>query len=789
VEKTGACFLDGVRIVEVGSSDTLRITGMLLADQGADVVRIAQAPDTASLPLHDVTDRRKKTARCDPGTPEQITAVRTLFERADVVLEDIGPSLLSRFRMVQPIIDSVIHCLITPFASEDKTAEAWTEETVSALSGLYEPLGGMGSPRFYDLHIASVIAALHAANAVAMALVGRSRFGCNYAVRVPVDRCALFSQVLSIMIRSKAPTVWEPFRMWSSPFMGIWKTAGDEYLYLHIGMPRHLRSFLFLLDKLGFGAEKKAIKSLLEKPSKRDPAMLAGVREALGILRVLKELFLRKKAEEWEEILGKEGLCCCKIRSFDEWRVHDQVVQSGEILACRLHDGRTLNVPGPVFESEIPGGSAGGPSENQEVPLGECREMWPAREPAAAEQCRKLPLEGLKVLDVSRVIAGPFAGRIMAEYGAEVLQVSLRTNHLSWEEPFHVVFNAGKDSVTIDYSSPEGKDAFKRIVKRFEPDIILHNFIEGAARKIGLDYESCKKWNERIIYIDLQGFNGKGPWAGRPGFEQNVQAASGILSSYSDDGTPRILPVPVNDLSAGLIAAFGAALSIRELAGNKRGNRITCYLSMPSILLQLHRLNGGDGLSRFSGYFKASDGCFLLSADRSALQSLGSFPGFAGVDLSHASDLTKALAPVFRNKPAQWWIAQVKSAGLENRIRIVPRQKLGEILKRDLSSGDPLFSYRSHEGIGNVLFAYSPIRLSPVGIKKIGTAKFIGGSTRAWAELAGFDPARHSPKVPEHGSGSGLFTGIKRMLWFVSQLKWLAVIVYRQRALRRKTHR
>jgi crotonobetainyl-CoA:carnitine CoA-transferase CaiB-like acyl-CoA transferase len=786
VKETGARFLYGIRVVEIGTSDTLRITGMLLADQGADVIRVETAHQDADGPLHQVTDRAKRRIG-DFDKPGRRDRLETLLERADVLLEDCGASLpwLSSGEKSPP--ETLLRCSITPgAAASEKADRTWTEETVSADAGLYEPLGGAGRPRFFDLPIASVFSALHAANAVAMGLVGRARFGCNYAITVPIDRCALFSQVLSVMIKSKAPTAWEPFRMWSSPFMGVWKTAGDGYIYLHVGMPRHLRSFLFLLDRTGFKTEKNALKSCMEKTSKRDPAMLGGVREALGISRVLKGLFLRKRAEEWEAMLGKEGLCCSTIRSFDEWKSHEQVVRSGEIAACKKKDGRELKIPGPLFKSDIPQDAPDASCEKKTLSFEECLALWPAQKRTAARPCRKLPLEGIRVLDLSRVIAGPYTGRLLAEYGADVLHVSLRKTHLSWEKPFHIVFNPGKDSVTLDYSSPEGKEALKKIVEHFKPDIVLHNFLEDAARKIGLDYQSCRKWNDRIVYIDLQGFNSAGPWADRPGFEQNVQAVSGILSSYSKDGIPRILPVPVNDLSAGLIASFGAALSLRELTQNNRGNRITCFLSMPSVLMQLHRLNAGSGEEalRFNDYFKAADGWFLVSADRNALRSLCAIAGLVGVDLGPASDPTKALAPVFRRKPVPWWMDQVKRAGLEGRIHIIPRLRLGRILAREIRRNDPIFSYRNHEGIGDVLFAHSPVHLSPVGIKKLDTAKFIGSSTRTWAPAAGFDPARHSPIVPEAVHSSGLVSGIKRMLWIVSQLKWLAVIAYRQRALR-----
>jgi crotonobetainyl-CoA:carnitine CoA-transferase CaiB-like acyl-CoA transferase len=774
-------LLKGIRIIEIGKSDTLHGAGMLLADQGAEVLRFESGNEDEQPTFHRTTDRSKRSVQWDPHNTAHMNAITRLIARSDIVLEDWGPLFDSTFTFDPDSLSSVIRCTILPYKNEP-APESWSEESVSAFSGLYENAVGIGGPRFYDLPVAATLGSLYTVYALATALIGRARSGSVDRIVVPLDRVIMFSQVLTTMIRSKAPRTWEPFRMLASPFMGPWKTAGNEYIYVHIGMPRHLRSFLFLLDKIGFSPEKKELKSILDKKTKRDPVLLGSVREALTITRILKDLFLNKNAMEWEELLGNTGLCCTKIRSFEEWRSHPQVTQSQEIIDCLSPDGKRIEIPGPVFVSsnDLPHSVA--PAISGLVTIDNIEERWPQRETVRIGKNDRPPLDGIRVLDLSRVIAGPFAGRLLAEAGAQVVHLSLRKSHLMWEEPFHVVFNAGKDSVVLDYAVPEAKAIFKKILVDFKPDIILHNFLDDAAEKIGCDYDTCKRINDKIIYVDIKGYNQRGPWARRPGFEQNVQAASGILSTYSKGGAPRILPVPVNDMSSGLIAAFGAILSLMRRHQTQQGNRITSFLSMPSILMHLRHLDKkgtNENSHRYFRYFKASDRWLFFAGRKEAICALVS----SSVATMNVPDFEQRVAHLFRKKPMIWWQRQLGGIPQGSGCSIVPRRTVSKILKYALAQTDPLFSYKSHKGFGMVLFARSPIDILHLHPGDLSCAPCFGGDTARYVAAAGFDPARFSDPVSEVAQPDRVIDFLGRIGWLIKQGKWLAAIACRLRGL------
>lgn len=783
-------LLAGIRIIEAGRCDTVHIAGMLLADQGADIIRIESAEtDEFDTAFHGITDRAKRSVRVPAYSSKQHEIFRRLVSRADVIIEDADRTLVERYGLTPDSVAPLIRCTVCPTdAPEDDTR--WTEETVSAQTGLYESGIGFGSPRFYDLPLTSVLGALYAVNAVTRALIARKRFGSIDTVRIPLDRIIMFSQSLTIMIRSKTSVLWDPFRWIASPFMGVWRTAEDGYIYLHIGMPRHMRSFMFFLGKAGYTREKESIKQYLHPASRRDPIMMQSTEEAIGITAVLQKLFLKKTAGEWERTLGEAGFCCTKMRSFDEWFSHPQVVSTGQLRTCTSADGEEFSVPGPLFRSS--GHLSGCPVTScSELPVEQFSELWPQRAVTPEENGNGYPLTGIRVLDMSRVIAGPFTGRLLAEAGAEVLQLSLRKSQLSWEEPFGLIYNPGKSSVAVDYTRPGGKEAFKKILAQFRPDIVIHNFMDEAAEKIGCDHKSCMKINPDIICLDIRGYEKGGPWAEFPGFEQNVQTASGILATYSIGDIPRMLPLPFNDLCAGLIASFGALCS---LIGKKKqhpsGNHITSYLTTPSILVSLHQLSKKGKTERaehFNHFFKASDAWFLLSAKRS---SLGKVAAAAVPQLSRflKSDNTideKFLTPVFKKKPVKWWIRQFREAGISDDIIITRRRILSKVLEMELSKKESLFSYQTHEGFGEVICARPPLTSKKCQVTQLTPAPFLGSSTEKYLDAAGIDPAPHTTTVPSSPPKTpSLLRWFRRLRWVIRQSRWLGVIVFKNRGLR-----
>ncbi|WP_296243213.1 CaiB/BaiF CoA transferase family protein [Psychrobacter sp. UBA6766] len=188
-------------------------------------------------------------------------------------------------------------------------------------------------------------------------------------------------------------------------------------------------------------------------------------------------------------------------------------------------------------------------------------------------------LHGIKVLDLSRVLAGPSCTQVLADLGAEVIKVERphigdETRH--WAPPkfsddtsaYYATINRNKKSLTVDITTPAGQTIIKQLVA--ESDIVVENFKVGGLKKYGLDYDSLKLDNPRLIYASLTGFGQTGPDAKRPGYDYIIQGLSGLMSiTGPSDGEPHKVGVAVVDLFAGLQLTIGiqAALLARQHTG------------------------------------------------------------------------------------------------------------------------------------------------------------------------------------------------------------------------------
>lgn len=201
-----------------------------------------------------------------------------------------------------------------------------------------------------------------------------------------------------------------------------------------------------------------------------------------------------------------------------------------------------------------------------------------------------LPLAGVRVLDLSNVLAGPFCGYQLSRLGAEVIKIenpkggdlarrlgadpvmAQRLMGLSF-----VAVNAGKQSVAIDLKSAEGKEIFLRLVER--ADVVLENFRPKVMDRLGLGYDVLGKHNPRLVYCAISGFGQDGPWAGRPAYDQIVQGLSGAMSITGDVRTaPLRVGFPIADTIGGITAAFAIASALVDQRTTGRGRRIDVSL-------------------------------------------------------------------------------------------------------------------------------------------------------------------------------------------------------------------
>ncbi len=203
------------------------------------------------------------------------------------------------------------------------------------------------------------------------------------------------------------------------------------------------------------------------------------------------------------------------------------------------------------------------------------------------------PLKGIRVLELARILAGPWAGQTLADLGADVIKVENPDggdDTRSWGPPFikgadgddldaayyHGV-NRNKRSVTADLKTPEGQEFVRRLAK--QSDILIENFKTGGLTKYGLDYESLRKLNPKLIYCSITGFGHTGPYASFAGYDFIVQGMSGLMSITGEaDGLPMKTGVAVADLFTGIYSVIGILAALRHAEATGQGQHIDMSL-------------------------------------------------------------------------------------------------------------------------------------------------------------------------------------------------------------------
>jgi CoA:oxalate CoA-transferase len=209
------------------------------------------------------------------------------------------------------------------------------------------------------------------------------------------------------------------------------------------------------------------------------------------------------------------------------------------------------------------------------------------------------PLANIRVLDLSRVMAGPYCASMLADAGAEVIKIEIPgvgedSRHIGpfaesdggRESAYFMMLNRGKKSVTLDLKSPRGLDLLKKLAAK--SDVLIENFRPGAAARLGVGYETLAAINPRLVYASITGFGQAGPLANRPAYDLVIQAMSGLMSVTGfPDGPPTAVGDSICDVTTGMFAAWGITTALAGRAQSGRGQHLDVAMldSMFSMLL------------------------------------------------------------------------------------------------------------------------------------------------------------------------------------------------------------
>ena len=406
------------------------------------------------------------------------------------------------------------------------------------------------------------------------------------------------------------------------------------------------------------------------------------------------------------------------------------------------------------------------------------------------------PLHGVRVLDLSRVLAGPWCAQNLGDLGADVIKVErpgagddsrhwgppwLNNRHgePTHESAYYLSANRNKRSVAIDMSVPQGQQLVRRLAA--QSDILIENYKVGGLQKFGLDYASMRNVNPRLVYCSITGFGQDGPYAERPGYDYLFQGLGGLMSvtGERDDlpgGGPQKVGVPIVDLFTGMYATVSilAALHHRDPSGVGQHLDISLFdavLAMSSGTLSNYFCGGkvpgrlGNASANIIPYdvFPCADGQMIVaSANQSQFVSLAraignpelaAEPRFAdnAARIAHRAELFALLSDVFRTKPRIEWEEILYRAG----VPCGPINDYGQALAHPQAAHHGTRIELEHPyGVGAPGVA-SPMRFSETPVEYRRAPPLLGQHTReVLGELLGLGEAEADRLEAEKVIGS-----------------------------------
>ncbi len=397
---------------------------------------------------------------------------------------------------------------------------------------------------------------------------------------------------------------------------------------------------------------------------------------------------------------------------------------------------------------------------------------------------QKGPLSGLKVLDFSRILSGPYASMVLADLGAEIIKVEPIENgdetrnfppFQNGMSHYYIALNRSKKSISLDLKSPEGADIARRLSQKC--DIVLENFRPGVMDRLGLGYEDLRADNPGLIYCSITGFGKNSPHADKPAFDIVAQALSGVMHMNREpDQAPNKLSLPLGDMAGSIFSLFGvlAALHERNLTGQGKLVEIAMLdslIAMQGYLSQIYFVSGQDpepvGTRHPSivpyGSFPTSDGHVIVAclterfwhnfARCLGLEVLIDDPRFALYEnrLAHRDALESEICARMQMDTTEYWLDRLTEFDVPN----APILSVAEALEQPHVAAHGLVENVTHPDVGDLKLVRSPMLFDGKGPAPATAPSMLGENTReVLAQELGLGPEEIDALLSRHAVGS-----------------------------------
>jgi crotonobetainyl-CoA:carnitine CoA-transferase CaiB-like acyl-CoA transferase len=382
------------------------------------------------------------------------------------------------------------------------------------------------------------------------------------------------------------------------------------------------------------------------------------------------------------------------------------------------------------------------------------------------------PLTGLKVIDLTHVMAGPTCTLMLADMGADVIKLEklpegddtrrMIPPKIGGEAASYLMMNRNKRGIAVDLKSPKGAEILRRLVKT--ADVLVENYAPGVMERLGFGYETLRRDNPALIYCSLSGFGRSGPYKERRGFDLVAQAMSGIMTftGPGPDGPPMKCGAPLSDITAGILAAMGIAAAYAHRLKTGEGQWVDTSLfeaalvqtywqsaialatgKAPQAMGSAHPLNApyqafaaADGWIVVGGASQKHWGKMLEAMGATELARDPRFLDNAG-RMGHLAELEAELSKRFKTRPASYWLDVLDKQG----VPCGPVQDMNQALDDPQTKARAMVVEVEHATLGRVKTIGAPVKFSktPAGLRR--GAPLYGQHTREVLREHGYGPA------------------------------------------------
>jgi crotonobetainyl-CoA:carnitine CoA-transferase CaiB-like acyl-CoA transferase len=753
--------LEGLLVVDLSHYVAGPLTAMVLGDLGAEVIRVdPPAGPCWAHPANALLQRGKKSIVLDLGQPDDRAAATGLIDRADVLVESFRPGRMAAWGLDAGRLlarnERLIHLSLPGFAPDDPRAEiaAW-EGVVDAAAGFYlypgcSPMDYVGDrskePVYSAIPQASSYGAAVALHSVAAALVARERAGFGQHIDMSLYEAA-FELIGANAMKTSAPRArgtgfgaipGKP------PQLDCYQGSDGRWLELCLFQDRHLewfaKTFLpqeWIDEGMGDAERMLSDQGLRERARERYRALIAS-----------------RPAREWEITINEEsGASAAICQTTGEWLCDDEHARdSGAVIELADPEyGLTRQAGYPVRMSLTPP-LAKDPRHRLDCDRADLLARLAATTPSPrpptaipAEPSLRQALAGIRVLDVSQVLAGPTTSRVLAEYGADVIKIhGIEDRQLG----LHLYTNSGKQSVMLNLKTAEGMEIFGRLADGI--DVFVQNFTRGVADRMGVGEEDLRRLSPEVIYASISAFGHEGYRGGWRGREQLGQGPTGMQLRLGGADSPQMAPFAYCDYSTGNYAAFAVLVALYHRLRTGRGQHVHASLAHSGTFLQIPYMVAFDGRAwdepsgqQVKGWgplerlYRGADGrWFYLSARDSERQVLAVVTGAALQGLTDPA-LELALGARFATRPAGVWARLLQERGIGAHLLM----DFSELMEDPYAVRKGLSLTRSHPGVGEATLAGPSARLSRTPAQPGRAVGPPGGDTRSVLSALGYTAA------------------------------------------------